>query len=203
MPEALARVIRLIDGAPRILEDGWRLVDSAGQWQEMRNEDQQKAAQAAHATPARGGLLVPLELALAHPEALAPGADGTPSGIWLAPADDPARAVPLFGSIALIGVHFPAFTDGRGYSTAVLLRTRLGWRGELRALGDVLQDQLFALRRVGFDSFALRADRDPVAALQGFKVFSDTYQGSVDDPRPAYRRAGASARVKDERQGLT
>jgi len=190
MPEGGARVIRLVDGVPRVDEDGWRMIDSAAQWQQEREQARLTARLAA---PATGGLLVPLELALAHPEALAPGADAAPSGIWLAPADDPARAVPLFGSIALIGVHFPAFTDGRGYSTAVLLRTRLGWRGELRALGDVLQDQLFALRRVGFDSFALRSDRDPQAALQGFRVFSDTYQGSVDEPRPAFRRAGAGA----------
>ncbi len=74
----------------------------------------------------------------------------------------------------------------------MLLRTRHGWRGELRALGDVLQDQLYALRRVGFDSFALRADRDPHAALRSFAPFSDAYQGAADRPLPAFRRTGSA-----------
>jgi uncharacterized protein (DUF934 family) len=112
-------------------------------------------------------------------------------GLVLAPDDDPADAVAFFPHIALVGVQFPKFTDGRGYSTAVLLRLRHGWRGELRALGEVLQDQLFAMRRVGFDSFALSPGRDPQAALRAFTPFSDAYQGSVDQPLPAFARAPA------------
>jgi uncharacterized protein (DUF934 family) len=179
MPEAHppARILRIVEGVPRVVEDAWRLVDSAAEWDALSGAD---------------GVLLPLELALTHPERLR-GAAARPCGVRLAAADDPARAVPLFPDLALIGVDFPKFTDGRGYSTAVLLRTRLGWRGELRALGDVLQDQLYALRRVGFDSFALRADRDPQAALRGFAVFSDAYQGSVDQPLPAFRRRPAAA----------
>jgi uncharacterized protein (DUF934 family) len=176
-----ARIIRIVDGTPRVAEDRWCLIDSAAQW------DAHPAPTSPTSTGAGSGILLPLPLALAHPGRLRDDATTRPVGIWLAPADEPARALELFSSIALIGVQFPVFTDGRGYSTAVLLR-RLGWRGELRALGDVQQDQLFALRRVGFDSFALRANRDPVAALKGFAAFSDTYQGSVDQPLPAFRR---------------
>jgi uncharacterized protein (DUF934 family) len=184
MPEAAPRVIRLVDGTPQVSADGWVRVDSAAQWRE------QSERLRAHPPAGHAGLLLPLELALAHPERLA---GPVAAGVWLSAAEDPARAVPLFGSIVLIGVEFPKFTDGRGYSTAVLLRTRLGWRGEMRALGDVLQDQLYAMRRVGFDSFALRADCDPVAALRGFDVFSGSYQGSVDQPLPAFRRAQVPA----------
>jgi len=180
VPEAEqpARILRIVEGVPRVVEDAWRLVDSAAEWEALGGA---------------GGVLLPLDLALSHPERLGGAPAARPWGVRLAPADDPVRAVPLFAHIALIGVDFPKFTDGRGYSTAVLLRTRLGWRGELRALGDVLQDQLQALRRVGFDSFALRADRDPQAALAGFGVFSDAYQGSVDQPLPAFRRRPAAA----------
>jgi uncharacterized protein (DUF934 family) len=171
VPEA-AQLIRWVDGSPRIVPDHWQVIGSAAEWD---------------GSP---GALLPLELAMAQTERLR--ASGR-AGIWLSPTDDPACAMELFDAIALIGVQFPKFTDGRGYSTAVLLRTRYGWRGELRALGDVLQDQLFALRRVGFDRFALRADRDPVAALGAFAPFSDVYQGSVDQPLPLFRRTPTCA----------
>jgi uncharacterized protein (DUF934 family) len=58
-------------------------------------------------------------------------------------------------------LNFPAFTDGRNYSNARLLRDRYGFKGELRAIGDVLRDQLFFMHRCGFDAFAMRADKDP------------------------------------------
>jgi len=169
MPQS---VIRIIDGRPCLVADDWRQIDSAAQWD---------------GSP---GAILPLEMALLQAERVRSAGR---VGIWLAPADDPARAVEFFPSVTLIGVDFPKFTDGRGYSSAVLLRTRHGWRGELRALGDVLQDQLFALRRVGFDSFALRPDRDAAAALRAFAPFSDAYQGSVDQPLPRFRRVPASA----------
>ena len=118
---------------------------------------------------------------------------GDPTGVWLAPADDPAvLTAEDLKTAALIGVQFPKFTDGRGYSTAVLLR-RLGYAGELRAFGDVGRDQLFYLARVGFDSFALKPGADPHDALASFKDFSLTYQGSVDDRVPLYRRRSAES----------
>jgi uncharacterized protein (DUF934 family) len=72
------------------------------------------------------------------------------------------------------------FTDGRGYSIGRLLRERHGYRGEVRAIGDVLHDTLFDLARFGFDAFALRADQDPVAALAAFDDFSEVYQAAAD-----------------------
>jgi uncharacterized protein (DUF934 family) len=178
-------LIRIVDGAPRIVADAWRVVDSASDWDQCAG-----ASEAADAARGGAGLLLPLALAEAQTARVC-AAPGPALGLSLGPDDDPARAVAFFPHITLIGVKFPKFTDGRGYSTAVLLRTRHGWRGELRALGDVLQDQLFALRRVGFDSFALGADRDPQAALGAFAPFSDTYQGSVDQPLPVYARGVA------------
>ena len=88
----------------------------------------------------------------------------------------------------LIALDFPVFTDGRSYSHARLLRERYGYRGELRAVGDVLRDQLFFMKRCGIDSFTLREDQDADAALDAFEDFSVRYQGAVDDPVPLYRR---------------
>ncbi len=173
MPDS-PQIIRIVDGVPRLADDTWQVVDGAAGWD---------ACEA-------GGVLLPLALAQSQADRVRAGTGGA-LGLVLAPDDDPAQAAPFFPRIALIGVQFPKFTDGRGYSSAVLLRTRHGWRGELRALGDVLQDQLFALRRVGFDSFALATGRDPQSALRAFRPFSDAYQGSVDQPLPAFARAPA------------
>jgi uncharacterized protein (DUF934 family) len=88
----------------------------------------------------------------------------------------------------LVAIEFPKFGDGRGYSSARLLRDRLGYQGELRAVGDVLRDQLFYMHRVGIDSFALKAGKDIEGALAAFDDFSVAYQAAVDDPRPLFRR---------------
>ncbi|KXB32574.1 oxidoreductase [Dechloromonas denitrificans] len=89
----------------------------------------------------------------------------------------------------VIAVNFPKFVDGRGYSTASLLRQRYRYEGELRAVGDVLHDQLFFMRRVGFDSYALKDGKNAVYALEaGFNSFSDTYQTSTSQPQPYFRR---------------
>jgi uncharacterized protein (DUF934 family) len=109
-------------------------------------------------------------------------------GVWLAGADDPAQLSPSLSLLSLVAVDFPKFTDGRGYSIAYLLRSRFGYRGQLRAIGDVLPDQLFYMKRVGFDAFAVRADKDIGQALRSLKPFTDAYQGSWDNPVPAFRR---------------
>jgi len=119
--------------------------------------------------------------------------------VWLAGADDPAQLGPWLPSLALIAIDFAKFTDGRGYSIAYLLRSRFGYRGELRAIGDVLPDQLFYMKRVGFDAFAVRADKDIRQALRSLRPFTDAYQGSWDNAVPAFRRherAWPSARIK-------
>ena len=89
----------------------------------------------------------------------------------------------------VIAVNFPKFVDGRGYSTASLLRQRYHYQGELRAVGDVLHDQLFFMKRVGFDSFALKDGKNAEYALAAaFTVFGDAYQGATTQPQPAFRR---------------
>ena len=109
-------------------------------------------------------------------------------GVRLLPTDDPALLVPYLNVVPIIAVDFPVFNDGRGYSTAAVLRSRYKYRGDLRAIGDVLIDQLFFMRRVGFTSFLLRADQDHVKAAAKIRTFSDAYQGAADNPLPAFRR---------------
>jgi len=89
----------------------------------------------------------------------------------------------------VIAVNFPKFVDGRGYSTASLLRQRYHYQGEVRAVGDVLHDQLFYMQRVGFDSYALKDGKNAVYAIEaGFRTFSDAYQASTTQPQPQFRR---------------
>ena len=91
-------------------------------------------------------------------------------------------------NIDLIAINFPKFADGRGYSLARILRERACYKGELRAVGDVLRDQMFYLHRCGFNAFVVREDRDVEDALNAFKDFSVTYQADVHDERPIYHR---------------
>jgi len=87
-----------------------------------------------------------------------------------------------------IAVEFAAFNDGRGLSLAVLLRERLAYQGEIRALGAVHEDILHYMIRCGFSSFELPDERDPNIALASLHPYSDQYQGSVQQPEPAFRR---------------
>ncbi len=89
----------------------------------------------------------------------------------------------------LLAVDFPKFSDGRGYSIAYNIRNRLSYTGEVRAIGDVLRDQLFYMQRVGFNAFATREDRSIQDALKGLTDFSESYQTSWDEKNPLFRRA--------------
>lgn len=111
-----------------------------------------------------------------HPVAvlLAPEADLRE----LVSADD--RVEP--DAIAFIAIDFPVYTDGRGYSLAQLLRTRHGWTGELRAVGDVMIDTIHYLARVGFDSFLVKPEHDPQKALAAFRTFTVHYQKTYPKP---------------------
>ncbi len=81
-------------------------------------------------------------------------------------------------SIEFIAIDFPVYTDGRGFSLAWSLRNELGWKGELRALGDVLIDTVNYLSRCGFNSFVLKDGHDPSAALKALELFDTPYQNS-------------------------
>ena len=145
-----------------------------------------------------GKVIVPLSVWESQRASLA-GRAGL--GVWIGPDE---RAETLKGELdnfAVVAVDFPKFTDGRGYSIAYNLRKRLGYTGELRAIGDVLRDQLFSMHRVGFDAFATRPDRSIDDALKGLTDFSETYQASVDQDQPLYRRHQRDVRVESSDVG--
>lgn len=133
-----------------------------------------------------GKLIVPLNVWLAQADCIAER--NQPFGVWVDSNQDPADIADALDAFAVIAINFPKFADGRGYSLAALLRTRYGYTGELRAIGDVLRDQIHYLRRVGFNAFAVRADKDIHDALNALQDFSEAYQGSVDQPLPLFKR---------------
>lgn len=161
------------------------LIDRNG----LRPDSWQEWDAAAGARPAAGSWLIPMSEWRTH-AALWRDLD-VALGVVLGPTDDPAELAPDLARLGLIAVQFPSFTDGRGYSTARILRERLGFRGELRAVGDVLRDQLFLMARCGFDTFALRADQDVVGCLKAFADFSVRYQAAADESLPLFRRRAA------------
>ncbi|MCZ6619326.1 MAG: DUF934 domain-containing protein [Gammaproteobacteria bacterium] len=93
-----------------------------------------------------------------------------------------------FSEAPLIAINFANFSDGRGLSLAVLLRTRFNFTGELRAIGDVHPELLYYLRRCGFDSYLLPDGRRAETALSTLAPYTDYYQASVLEPNPAHRR---------------
>jgi uncharacterized protein (DUF934 family) len=115
-------------------------------------------------------------------------------GVWLASAERADSLKADIQALPVIAIDFPKFSDGRGYSIAYNLRARLGYQGELRAIGDVLRDQLFYMQRVGFNAFAPRADRSIHDALKGLTDFSVSYQTSIDQKSPLFRREERAAR---------
>ncbi|PRQ08523.1 DUF934 domain-containing protein [Enhygromyxa salina] len=111
-------------------------------------------------------------------------------GIWLAGDADPEQVAARVLDRALVAIAVTKFTDGRHYSLARLLRERYGFRGELRAFGDVLPDQLSYMRRCGYTSFELARGKSLETGLRCLDAFSVSYQGNTEDPRPLYRRRG-------------
>ena len=119
-----------------------------------------------------------------------------PVGIWFDSDEEPEQYEEALASFEVIAVNFPVFTDGRGYSIAWLIRERFGFQGELRAIGDVLIDQLFYMKRCGFNSFDLREDQNPEDAKQTINSFDVVYQHSSDHRSPTYQ-ARHQRRIND------
>ncbi|WP_148253979.1 DUF934 domain-containing protein [Aidingimonas lacisalsi] len=132
--------------------------------------------------PSSRPVIIPLALWMEQPldEALAP---------WL-PSDTEltGELARILAKAPLVAIDFPAFTDGRGYTLARLLRERYGYQGEIRAVGDVLVDQLFYMSRCGFDALALRDDQRLDDALRALGAFSVSYQPAVDVDEPLFAR---------------
>ena len=119
--------------------------------------------------------------------------DGEPNVLQLPNDADPLAIEVCLADVERIDLNFPKFTDGRAYSQAFLLRRRLGFKGDIRATGDVLIDQLVHMQRTGFSSAVLREGVDASAAQRQFDRFASFYQGDAMQPAPLFRREAAPA----------
>ncbi|HAB02534.1 MAG TPA: oxidoreductase [Pseudomonas sp.] len=155
----------------QIVDETWHLLPKETSFDELTNCDD---------------YIVPLQMWRDHAHVLKARDGGL--GVWLDSDEQAEEIGDDVQHFQVIALNFPAFTDGRSYSNARLLRDRYGFKGELRAIGDVLRDQLFYMARCGFDAFAVRADKDPEDALLGLQDFSVTYQAATDEPLPLFRR---------------
>ncbi len=210
----MSNLIQLKDGAASIVEDGWTIVNLPASLAPERilagkvvlfkltGENSVTPEQIAGTViPATGKIIVPLSAYAANKDALADRMaisldHGGSVGIWLDTHETLESLIAAVGDInklPIIAVHVARFADGRIFSLGTLLRTRYGYKNELRAFGDVLRDQLFFLKRSGFTSFLIRADRSAEDALASLHDFSQPYQGAVDEPRPVFTRYNRNA----------
>lgn len=109
------------------------------------------------------------------------------TAVRIEPGEDARELLPNLGQLSLVEVNFPAYTDGRGYSAARILR-EAGYLGELRAVGDVLVDQIAYMRRCGFDSFKPNTPLDDGDVAAAFARFDDVYQKTVDGRQPIWAK---------------
>jgi uncharacterized protein (DUF934 family) len=133
-----------------------------------------------------GKVIIPLKVWLLQRESLLSRTD---IAVWFSSDEQAKELKEDISRFSLLAVDFPKFADGRGYSIAYNLRSRFNFTGELRAIGDVLRDQLFYMQRVGFNAFATREDKNIHDAIKGLTDFSEKYQTSWDEKNPLFRRA--------------
>jgi uncharacterized protein (DUF934 family) len=200
----MSNLIQLKDDSASIVEDAWTIVSLPASNAEERKqagkvvlfkltgENTVTPEQIAGTQiPATGNIIVPLSVFIANKDALASRIDAGSTGIWLdthETLESLLAAVDDINKLPIIAVHVERFADGRIFSLGTLLRTRYGFKNQLRAFGDVLRDQLFFLKRSGFTSFEIRADRGAEDALASLKDFTTPYQGAVDEPQPVFKR---------------
>lgn len=112
------------------------------------------------------------------------------AAVRIEPGDDARELLPHLGRLSLVEVNFPAFGDGRGYSSARILR-EAGYEGELRAVGDVLVDQIAYMRRCGFDAFEPDQQLDKNDVQAAFDRWPEVYQDAADDRTPIWTKRHA------------
>ncbi|MCH2157771.1 MAG: DUF934 domain-containing protein [Oleiphilaceae bacterium] len=133
----------------------------------------------------KANTIVPMAFFMANREAVLNAGN---VGIWIDSEEQPEELPETAKTLPVIAINFPKFMDGRGYSIARYARERLNFEGELRAIGDVLLDQLSYLKRCGFNAFDMRDDVDTELALSSLGEFTEAYQASNEQPTPLFRR---------------
>lgn len=139
--------------------------------------------------PASGKVIVSLKRFRAERAALE--ASGLGLGVRIPNTEDVSSLGPELVHLPLIALEIPKFADGRAYSQARVLRERYAYRGEIRAQGDVLHDQLFHMARCGINAFELRADQDPQDCLRAFGDYDLAYQHGADPLGTVWERRRA------------
>jgi uncharacterized protein (DUF934 family) len=200
----MSNLIQLKGEVANIVDDAWTLVNLPATEVEERKqagkvvlfkltgEETTTAEQIANTViPANGKIMVPLSVFITRKNELASRINAGDVGVWLDTHEVLEHLVENqtdLNALPIIAVHVERFADGRIFSLGTLLRTRYGFKNELRAFGDVLRDQLFFLKRSGFTSFEIRKDRSAEDALASLKDFTTPYQGAVDEPQPVFKR---------------
>jgi uncharacterized protein (DUF934 family) len=190
-------------GAQIVTDDAWQIVRLPAVQEEVKkqagkvvqfkltNAESATAEQIAGTQVPAGKVVLPLSVWLARKAEFASRIAAGEVGVWLETHELVETLVADQADLnvfPVIGVFIERFPDGRAYSTGALLRTRFGFRNELRAFGDVLRDQLFFLNRCGFSAFEIRADRSAEDALASLQDFSEPYQAAVVVDQPLWRR---------------
>ena len=200
----MSNLIKLDGDVASIIENDWTLVNLPASQAEQRvqagkvvlfkltGEESVTAEQVSNTLiPATGKIIVPLTVFIARKNELASRINANEVGVWIDTHEVLEHLIENqadINALPIIAVHVERFADGRIFSLGTLLRTRYGYKNELRAFGDVLRDQLFFLKRSGFTSFEIRADRSAEDALASLKDFTTPYQGAVDEPQPVFKR---------------
>ena len=200
----MSNLITLNNGIAAISENEWAVVTlPASQVEERKQAGKvvlfkltgEKTVSAEQITnteiPSTGKIIVPLSVFIARKAELQDRLSNNQIGVWVDTheiLEDLVNSVSDLNSLPIIAVHVERFADGRIFSLGTLLRTRYGFKNELRAIGDVLRDQLYFLKRSGFSSYLIRADRSATEALASLNDFTNPYQGAVDEPRPVFKR---------------
>jgi len=148
-------------------------------WQLIRELDNEAAIPAAN-------VVVPFAYWQANRDELLKR--NTENAVWIDGDIETEALLDDLKHFSMIALDFPAFKDGRSYSHACLLRQRYDYKGELRAIGDVLRDQLFYMQRCGMDSYEVREDKDIEDAIKSLQDFSVRYQAAADDAVPIYKQ---------------
>jgi len=204
----MSNLIQLKNDVASIIEDNWTLVKLPDSQVEERRqagkvvlfkltgEKTVTETQIADTIiPASGNIIVPLQVFVARKSELESRIQQGTVGVWLAThevLEDLIDSVNDINALPIIAIFVERFADGRIFTIGTLLRTRFAFKNELRAFGDVLRDQLFFLKRAGFNSFLIRANRSAKDAIASLDDFSAPYQGAVDEPRALFVRYNRS-----------
>ncbi len=200
----MSNLVKIENGIAAVANDDWTIVQlPAAEVEERKQagkvvlfkltgENTVSEEQIANTViPASGKIIVPLSVFIERNNELASRIAQGEVGVWLATHELLEYLIQQqadLNTLPIIAVFVERFADGRIFSLGNLLRTRYGYKNELRAFGDVLRDQLFFLKRSGFTSFAIRKDRSAQDAISSLNDFSKPYQGAVDEPQPVFRR---------------